>query len=314
MAVDRHADDTARHGALIGILGRHIGRVRPAIAYRHAKPLGRSHGNIRPHCARLFQQGQRQWIGGHNADRLVLMQRRDLIGKVAHVAIGARILEQRAEHLVRRHLVRVAHDHFDAQRRSAGFHHGDILRMTIAIHEKRHRLGFRHPLRHGHRLGAGGRLVQQRRIGDLQPGQVGNHRLEIQQRLKPTLRNLGLIGRIGRVPRRVLKDIALDRGRRHRAMIALPDQRGEHLVLARRHPHVMQQFALRLGAAEIQWFFLTDTPGHRVVDQRLQIGRAHHLQHLGHFLGRGANVAPIGEIIRQIVGWREGHQSSPCTC
>ena len=121
-----------------------------------------------------------------------------------------------------------AHDHLDLQRRGAGLHHGDVLRVAVLIHEERARLRLRHALRHGHRLGRRRRLVQKRGIGDLQPGQIADHGLEVQQRLQPALADLGLVGRVGGVPGGVLEHIALDRRRRHRVVIALPDQRGQH--------------------------------------------------------------------------------------
>ncbi len=158
-----------------------------------------------------------------------------VVGEIAHMPVGARILEDRAEDLAGIHRVGIADDHLDAQRRGAGLDHRDVLRMAVAVDEERRRLRLGDPLRHGHRLGAGGGLVEQRGIGDLEPGQVADHGLEVQQRLEPALADLGLVGRIGGVPGRVLEDVALDRRRRDRAVIALPDQRGQHPVLARRH-------------------------------------------------------------------------------
>ena len=53
---------------------------------------------------------------------------------------------------------------------------------------------------HGHRFGGGGRFVEERSVRDLQPGQIDDHRLEIQQRFEAALRDLGLVRRVGRVP------------------------------------------------------------------------------------------------------------------
>ena len=43
------------------------------------------------------------------------------------------------------------------------------------------------PPRHRHRLGGGCRLVEEGSVGDLQPGQVGDHGLEVEQSLQPPL-------------------------------------------------------------------------------------------------------------------------------
>ena len=53
-----------------------------------------------------------------------------------------------------------------------------------------------------HRFGGGGRFVEQRRVRDIQRGQIGDHRLKIQQRFEPALRDFGLIRRVGGVPAR----------------------------------------------------------------------------------------------------------------
>ena len=175
------------------------------------------------------------------------------------------------------------------------------------------RLGLRlgHPLRHGHRLGAGGCLVQQRGIGNLEPGQIADHGLEVQQRLEPALADFRLIGGVGGVPGRVFQDVALDRGGRHRTVIALPDQRGQNLVLFRHPAQVPQQLALGLGLAEIQLGRLPDRLGHGLVDQVVETVGADHGQHLVHFSGRGADMAAVGEIIGQVIGGRVGHGSFP---
>ena len=69
---------------------------------------------------------------------------------------------------------------------------------------------------HGHRLGRGGGLVEQRGVGEVEAGQVHHHLLEVQQRLQPALADLGLVGRVGGVPARVLQHVALDHRRRDR--------------------------------------------------------------------------------------------------
>jgi len=50
---------------------------------------------------------------------------------------------------------------------------------------------------HQHRFRAGGRAVIERRVGDLGAEKLRHLRLELEQRLKRALRDLGLIGRVG---------------------------------------------------------------------------------------------------------------------
>ena len=84
-----------------------------------------------------------------------------------------------------------------------------------------------------HRLGRGGRFVEQRGIGDVERGQVGDHRLEIEQRFEPALRDLGLIRRVGGVPAGIFQDVALD-DRRHDAIgVAGANEVADDFVLLR---------------------------------------------------------------------------------
>ncbi len=88
-------------------------------------------------------------------------------------------------------------------------------------------------MRERHRLGRGGRLVEQRRVGDVHRGEVLHRRLEVEQRLEAALGDLGLVRRVGRVPARVLEDVAQDHGRRDRVVVAEADEGAEDLVLRR---------------------------------------------------------------------------------
>ena len=87
--------------------------------------------------------------------------------------------------------------------------------------------------RERHRLGGGGRLVEHRRVGDRHAGEVAHHGLEVDQRLHAALRDLGLVGRVGGVPGRVLEHVAQDDARRVRAVVALADEALQHAVLRR---------------------------------------------------------------------------------
>ena len=118
--------------------------------------------------------------------------------------------------------------------------------MNIGIDEKRFCLRLRGALGQRHGLGRGGCFIEQRGVGDVEPGEVADHGLEVEQRFQPALADLGLIRRIGRVPGRVLQNVALDHRRQDGAVIALADQRGEHLVLRCELAHMRQ----RLGLAE----------------------------------------------------------------
>ena len=61
---------------------------------------------------------------------------------------------------------------------------------------------------HRHRLGDGSRFIEQRGVCHIESSQVSDHRLEIDQRFQPALRDLCLIRRVGGIPARILEDVS----------------------------------------------------------------------------------------------------------
>ena len=88
--------------------------------------------------------------------------------------------------------------------------HGDRLRVGVVVDEEAVAAHARHAVGHRHRLGGRRGLVEQRGVGDLEAGELGDHRLEVEQRLEPALADLGLVGRVRRVPGGVLEHVAQD--------------------------------------------------------------------------------------------------------
>ena len=76
-----------------------------------------------------------------------------------------------------------------------------------------------------HRLRGSGALVEQRRVGGRQPGQVGDDGLEVEQRLEAALGDLRLVRRVGGVPAGVLEHVAPDHRRRDGRVVAEADHR-----------------------------------------------------------------------------------------
>ena len=78
--------------------------------------------------------------------------------------------------------------------------------MTICRRHKHIAVAFAfHRMTHGHRLGTSGGFIEQGSVGDLQPSEIANHGLEIEQTFQTPLRDLCLIRRVLRVPARVLQ-------------------------------------------------------------------------------------------------------------
>ena len=128
----------------------------------------------------------------------------------------------------------VSYQNLDVKRRGAGMYQVDGLWVAQLRHKKS--IGVflgRHPhtMKHGHGLGGGGGFVQERGIGNLHARQVNNHGLEIKQHLQASLRNLGLVGRIGGVPGGVFENIPQDYVGRDGVVVARSNKRLKDLIL-----------------------------------------------------------------------------------
>ncbi len=239
------------------------------------------------------------------------MEPGDHVGEVVGRALDAWILKDRAEHRGGVEIGEgIADDDPPAERLGPGLQHRDGLRQALRVDEEGVGFGGGDPARHAHRLGGGGRLVEQRGVGDVEPGQVADAGLEVEQGLEPALADLGLVGRIGRVPGRVLEDVALDRRRHRGAVIALADQRGQELVLVGGGAQPLDRTALRQGGTELGRFLLADAGRQGLVDQCVEAVGTDHLQHAGDLLHRRADMAAVGEVVGIVLVHRHGRCAS----
>ena len=162
--------------------------------------------------------------------------------------------------------------------------------MHLRIDEEHFCSHLRGSLGERHRLGGSRGLIEQRCVGDVEPGEVADHGLEVEQRLQPALADLRLVRRVGGVPGRVFKDVALDHRGQDGAGIALADQRGEHLVLRGKLIHMRQRLGFAQTPAEIERRFLPDRRRHRLAHQRAEAPGADRFQHRIDIARRGADV------------------------
>ncbi|MNS52116.1 hypothetical protein D3C72_848200 [compost metagenome] len=290
LRVFRHADQTAGHVALEGILAGHEAGVRAAKAERHAEALRRTDGDVRAPLARGGQQGQRQQVGGASDHGALRVGGFSQLAVVGHRARAVRVLQQHAKALGQA-LGLVTHRDFQPQAFGARTHDFDGLRMHVARNEEHRalRLGATASQRHG--FGGGGAFVQQRGVGDVQPGQVGDHGLVVQQGFKTALRDLRLIRRVGRVPGGVLKNVAQHDVGRLRAVVPLADVVAKDLVAAGNLLQLGQHVGFAARGRQRQRGLAADLGGHDFVDQGVQAGAANHLEH-GGLVGVGrADVA-----------------------
>ncbi len=140
--------------------------------------------------------------------------------------------------------MQVGHDDLDPEVLGPGANHRECLGEDVAVHREQAVTPAR-PADQGHRLRRGSSLVQQRCVRGGQPGEVADHRLEVEQSLEPSLRDLGLVRRVGGVPARVLQHVPADDCRSDGAVVPHPDHRlvgpvhrreGLHLLAPRSPP------------------------------------------------------------------------------
>ena len=236
--VDRHADEAAgqRCACASSRVAMNAG-VRAAEAERHAEALRRARRRRRrpapPAGAAARARAGRP--RPRRARPARARARRSRRGRGARRSIPGTAAARRRRPRPGRSVVGVADDDLDAERLGPR----RARRRSSAGGSRRRRRTSCPPSalrrwQHRHRLGRRGRLVEQRRVGDLHAGEVADHRLEVEERLEPALGDLGLVRRVRRVPGRVLEHVAQDHGRRDRAGVAHADERGEHLVARRR--------------------------------------------------------------------------------
>ena len=191
--------------------------------------------------------------------------RRDVAQRTRRAGVG----EQRRE---ARHRIevsgRIADDDLDADRLGSRLHDGDRLRVSVDVDEEAAFVGvLGQPPRHRHRFRRRRAFVEHRGVGQIEAGEVSDHRLKVEQRLEPTLADLGLVGRVGGVPRRVLQHVALDHRWRDRRRVAHPDQRGEHVVLSGERSQLRDRLLFRQRRGERQRLTIADRGGHDLIDQ-----------------------------------------------
>ena len=307
VGVHRHTHQATGQHPLQPGPHRHETGVRAAEEQRNTEALRRADRDVGALLPRRGEQGQRQQVGGDGDERSALLRLCDHRPDIAHHAAAAGILDHHAERLggdrLRQSGGQVCDDDLDAEHLGAAAQHRDGLREAFLVDDddvgRVGRVGAAHQ-QHGLDNGSG--LVEQRRPGQRQSGQVLDECLERQQCLEPALGDLRLIGRVGGVPGRRLQHPAPDHGRGDGVVVALTDhlhpglvalgeiaQRGEYLLLGlrRRQRH-------RFGVA--------DGAGDGRVDQVVETFEADGAQHVRDRVGIGADVAGAEAAVVKIVG------------
>ena len=328
LAVLAHTDDAARDDALEIVLAGKEGRMWPAIAHRHSETLAVAQYHIGTPRTGALQQHKAHDVGSHGYERPHGMHLFGKGGKAFHLTVLGRILQHGTVKLLGDvHLFVVAYHQFDAQRTATGDEQVDGLREAIGRDEELADacllLGARTGIvEHDHRLRSGSGLIEQRCVGDLQPCQVADHCLEIEQCLQAALGYLGLIGRIGGVPSRILQHIAFHHVGHNAVVVAQSDIRAVELVLGAHLADMGCKFGLGHGLWQVEVLLQADGRGNRLGDQFLDAGHPDGGEHGVNILlawayvavnesvllhddglGMEARIYPVeGEIVRVVGG------------
>ena len=203
--------------------------MRPAGAHRHPEPLRRPHGDVRAELPRRREQGEREQVRRRHQQRPGLVEPVGQRPEVPDPPPRVRVLDERPGDLPGDRSSaggagkRPLHQP-DPEGPGARPHHRQRLRVGLGVGQEHRAPAPRRGVAHRHRLGGGGRLVEQRRPGDRQPGEVRGERLEVHQDLQPPLRDLGLVGRVLGVPARILQQVPQDHRGGDRPVVAAPDE------------------------------------------------------------------------------------------
>ncbi len=162
--------------------------------------------------------------------------------------------------------------------------------MTVGIDVEHVSIPSDEPTRHRHALGGCRRLVEQRGVGDIQAGEVRDHRLEIEKDFEPALGDLGLIRGVGGVPGGIFEHVPLDHGGRDGVVISETDQRGDNLILRRQLGEPIDHLRLTHWLRHLE-SRVEDGLWHRLGDQVVQRGCTHRRKHFLDVFGSGSYMA-----------------------
>ena len=228
VGVDRDADQPAGQLPLEAGADGEVAGVRAAEAERHAEALGGADGDVGADLAGRAEQGQREQVGGDDdqgaARRARPRRRRRGRGRARTRPGTAPARRRRRRRAAAR--TRSCTTTVEPERRGAGADDVEGLRQHVGVDDERRRRASAARCASAIASAAAVASSSSDAPATGRPVRSSTIGLEVEQRLEPALADLGLVGRVGGVPGRVLQHVAPDHRRRERAVVAQPDHRG----------------------------------------------------------------------------------------
>jgi hypothetical protein len=196
----RETDEATGHPPLEAVLAGEEGGVRSSVTHGNTKTSSVSEGDIGSPFARRLEGGEGEEVGGDSNESSEIVGALSDCFPVSDFSSNVRVLKEDADEvlvliLVARlvqQLADVADDDVDAERFRTSANDGDGLREDAAVDEESLALLAKVTERHDHALGRRCSLVEERSIRDIEPGEGGCERLEVDEGFEPALRDLGL--------------------------------------------------------------------------------------------------------------------------
>ncbi len=271
LRVDGEADQPSGQIPLEAALDGHVRRMRPAVPEGDAEALGGADGDVSAPLPRRLEQRQSEEVRRHRHQRPLGMGfgRQGL--EVAQRAGATRILLDQAEVVALGCSGAQVHDvHDEPQRPEAGRQHGEGLGQAVGVDDDPIRWTRGAAAHERDRFGHGGALVEQGGVGRVEPGEIGHHRLKVQEGLQPALADFGLVRRIRRVPRGALEHVAPDDTGRDGPRVAEADHGLGDRVAGGQPAELLEDLLLGGGGREAERAEAPHTSRNRGIDQRVE--------------------------------------------
>ena len=306
------ADQATGHLALEAAAHGQVASVRSAKAERNSEALGCSHRNVCAHLPGRHQKGHGEKVRRDDSQRLVAMKGFDSGARVGNFSRGARVLDK-ATKTLGDFAGEVGFDNLNTERFRASAHNGFGLLQGVRIKQENvaglrgRSFGDEHGFRHR------GGLIQHGCVRCAHPGQVRNHRLEVQECFESSLRDFWLVRGVGGVPTGVFQHVAFDHRGCVRSVIPLTDERAADGVGIGKRAQLREGFSFTRcsGNRRARDVFHPEVTGNSGLHESRKGVKPQRIQHqcLRGSIGADVSMSETGHVLTlQSTPYRRRHQ------